>query len=249
MPSILVTIHDVAPPLMPKVERLWEICARRNVVPGLLVVPDWHGAWPIEKDPRCVDWVRARAADGAEVFLHGERHDEVGSSRGLGDALRALGRTNREGEFLTLEYDAARARIDRGLARLRALGLEPVGFVPPAWLARSDTHRAVRDAGLAVSEDDGMIYAFRAGRSIASPVVRWSSRGAFRAYGSVAQAQLRWMLQRGHQVVRIALHPADLDHPATAVSVERTLDRWTNAYGSGSYLSVLATQDGRNRAA
>lgn len=238
MPSILVTIHDVAPPLMPKVERLWEICARRNVVPGLLVVPDWHGAWPIERDARCVNWVRARAAGGAEVFLHGERHDEVGSSRGLRDTLRALGRTNREGEFLTLGYVAARARIDRGLARLRALGVEPIGFVPPAWLARPDTHRAVRDAGLAVSEDDGAIYAFRAGRTIASPVVRWSSRGALRAYGSLLQAKLRWVLQQGHSVVRIALHPADLDHPATAASVERTLDLWIGAYGPRGYASL-----------
>ena len=154
MTALLVTIHDVAPPLMERVERLWALCAERRVAPGLLVVPDWHGGVPIEGDPACVAWVRARAAEGAEVFLHGERHDEVGSPRGWRDSVRALGRTNREGEFLTLGYDAARTRIDRGLARLRALGLAPIGFVPPAWLARPDTHRAVRDAGLAVSEDD-----------------------------------------------------------------------------------------------
>lgn len=238
MPTVLVTIHDVAPPMMPKVRRLWELCAARGVRPGLLVVPDWHGAWPIEQDADCVAWTRARAAEGAEIFLHGSRHDEVGVPRGLGDHLRALGRTNREGEFLTLRHDRARALIDAGLARLRALRLNPIGFVPPAWLARPDTHTAVRDAGLAVSEDDGTIYAFAAGRTIASPVVRWSSRGAFRAYGSLVQAQLRWTLQRGSGVVRIALHPADLDHSATSASVERTLDRWTAAYGSGTYASL-----------
>lgn len=238
MPTVLVTIHDVAPPLMPKVERLWESCALRKVTPGLLVVPDWHGACPIEKDARCVDWVHARAAEGAEIFLHGERHDEVGSPRALGDTIRALGRTNREGEFLTLGYDAARARIDRGLVRLRALGLDPIGFVPPAWLARPATHEAARDAGLAVSEDDGTIYAFGAGRTLTSPVVRWSSRGAVRAYGSLIQAKLRWVLQRGNAVIRIALHPADLDHPATAASVERTLDLWTGAYRATGYSAL-----------
>ncbi|MEA3245208.1 MAG: polysaccharide deacetylase family protein [Gemmatimonadota bacterium] len=238
MPRILVTIHDVAPPLMPRVERLWASCARRGVAPGLLVVPDWHGNAPIERDPACVAWVRARAAEGAEVFLHGERHDEVGAPRALGDHVRAFGRTNREGEFLTLRYDAARAKIDRGLARFRGLGLDPVGFVPPAWLARHDTFRAARDAGLAVAEDDGTIYAFRSARVIASPVVRWSSRGAFRAYGSLAQAGLRWRLQRGAQVVRIALHPADLDHPATAASVERELDRWLGVGRASGYAAL-----------
>jgi hypothetical protein len=238
MPDILVTIHDVAPPLMPKVERLWATCASRGVAPGLLVVPDWHGHAPIERDAACVAWVRARAAEGAEVFLHGERHDEVGAPRTPGDHLRAFGRTNREGEFLTLRYDAARAKIDRGLARLRALGLEPVGFVPPAWLARPDTFRAARDAGLQVAEDAGAIHAFRRPRVIASPVVRWSSRGAFRAYGSLVQAELRWRLQRHAPVVRIALHPADLDHPATAASVERELDRWLGAGRAATYGSL-----------
>jgi predicted deacetylase len=238
MPGVLVTIHDVAPPLMPAVERLWAICAERQVKPGLLVVPEWHGQWPIENDRSCIEWVLARAAEGAEVFLHGERHDEVGSPRALGDEVRAFGRTNKEGEFLTLRRDAARQRIDRGLARLRALGMNPVGFVPPAWLARPDTHEAVRDAGLAASEDDGVIYAFKSGRTIASPVVRWSSRGSFRAYGSVLQARLRWMLQRGASVMRIALHPADLDHPATAASVERSLDEWIQTCGAANYASL-----------
>jgi len=238
MAPVLVTIHDVAPPLMPKVERLWELCATRRVTPGLLVVPDWHGAAPIEGDATCVAWIRARASEGAEIFLHGERHDEVGSPRSWRDEFRAFGRTNREGEFLTLGYEAARARIDRGLARLRALGLAPVGFVPPAWLARPDTHRAVRDAGLSVSEDDGTIHAFHAARTIASPVVRWSSRGALRAYGSLVQAQLRWTVQRGTAVMRIALHPADLDHPATAASVERTLDRWLSVSQAAQYASL-----------
>lgn len=238
MPQILITIHDVAPPLMARVERLWEMCAARKVKPGLLVVPDWHGGSPIEGDAACVSWIRARAAEGAELFLHGERHDEIGSPRTWRDELRAFGRTNNEGEFLTLGYGAARARIDRGLARLRALGLSPVGFVPPAWLALPDTHRAARDAGLAVSEDDTTIHVFHPGRAIASPVVRWSSRGAFRAYGSLAQAQLRWTLQRSASIVRIALHPADLDHPATAGSVERTLDLWLSAYPAQGYAAL-----------
>ena len=115
MPQLLITIHDVAPPLMPRVARLWDLCATRKVKPGLLVVPDWHGSSPIENDANCVSWIRARADEGAEVFLHGERHDEVGSPRAWRDSLRALGRTNREGEFLTLAYDSARSRIDRGL--------------------------------------------------------------------------------------------------------------------------------------
>jgi uncharacterized protein len=224
--SLLVSIHDVTPALADGVARLWEICAARSVRPALLVVPDWHGRWPLEAHLPFVAWLRARAADGAEIVLHGERHDEVGLPRSLGDTLRAWGRTAREGEFLTLDGPAARERIVRGRARLQALGLEPVGFVPPAWLAREAGHRAVGGTGLGFSEDDRAILLFPSERWLPSPVVRWSARTGVRAWGSVAVARARWTLQGRAPLPRIALHPQDLGHPATAAALGPTLDRW-----------------------
>ncbi len=205
---------------------LWEICGRHGVIPGLLVVPDWHGQWPLEADPAFVDWIRSRAAEGAELFLHGERHDEVGSPRGWRDSWRAWGKTAREGEFLTLDEGAAYARIARGVARLRALGLAPIGFVPPAWLARAGCERAVAAAGLRFSEDDRSILLHARGERLPCPAVRWSGRTALRARGSAVVAAGRWMLQRGAAHVRLALHPADLDHPVTARSLAYWLERW-----------------------
>lgn len=224
--QLLITIHDVTPALQERVEILWRMCRARGVVPGLLVVPDWHGGSPIEGDPKFGAWVRERAKEGAEIFLHGERHDEVGLPRSWRDELRAFGRTNKEGEFLTLDFDAASAKITRGIARLQAMGLEPIGFVPPAWLAKTDTHVACRKAGLAVSEDDGTVFVHPTNRALASPVVRWSARGAFRSYGSVLQERLRWKLQRSAPVMRLALHPADLDHPAVERSIDRAMGDW-----------------------
>ena len=237
--ALLVTIHDVTPALQERVKTLWALCTERGIVPGLYVVPDWHGGSPIEGDAAFVQWLRDRAAygaaDGAEIFLHGERHDEVGLPRTWQDELRAFGRTNKEGEFLTLDYSAARARIDRGIARLRALGLAPVGFVPPAWLAKRATHDAVRDAGLAVSESARAIFVHGSRATIASPVLRWSARGAFRSYGSVLQERIRWRTQRHTPVMRIALHPADLDHPAVERNIHSALDAWMRVRTPGRY--------------
>lgn len=238
MSELLITIHDVTPALMPRIEVLWALCESRGVSPGLLVVPDWHGETAMESDPKFAEWLRARAAQGAEIFLHGERHDEVGSPRTFGDEIRAFGKTNKESEFLTLNYAAARERIDRGVTRLRGMGLEPIGFVPPAWLAKAETHRAVRDAGLRVSEDDGAVYVHSPEKTISSPVVRWSGRGAFRAYGSVLFERLRWWFQRGERVMRLALHPGDLAHPATAASIERGLDAWLSVRKQAFYRSL-----------
>lgn len=228
--KLLVSIHDVTPALMPQVESLWSLCRERGVTPALLVVPDWHGAWPLTQHPEFVSWLRAREADGAETILHGERHDEVGSPRTIADAVRAFGRTNGEAEFLTLDLARAAERIERGLGLLRSYRLHPVAFIPPAWLMRRDTIVACQRAGLGVTEDDGALYLLGADvERVSSPVVRWSGRAPVRAWASVAVARARWHAQRGAGIVRIAFHPSDLDHPATARSAARELDRWCAA--------------------
>ncbi|MFL5493003.1 MAG: DUF2334 domain-containing protein [Gemmatimonadales bacterium] len=242
--SVLVSIHDVTPALGTGVARLWQLCIERRVTPALLVVPDWHGAWPLDRHPEFVEWLRARAAEGAEIVLHGERHDEVGLPRRMPESLRAWGRTAREAEFLTLDAMAAAERIARGLACLRRLGLRPVGFVPPAWLAREEGHRAVGAAGLGFSEDQRIVRLFPSGRMLRSPVVRWSARSPARAWGSVAVARARWTLQRRAPLLRVALHPQDLAHPATARSLGVNLDRWLTVHQPISY-SLLASGLGR----
>jgi uncharacterized protein len=224
--ALLVSIHDVTPALAPRVEALWALARQRGVTPALLVVPNWHGAWPLEQHPKFVRWVRARADEGAEVFLHGERHDEVGLPRSLGDNWRAFNKTAREGEFLTLDGPAARERIERGLALFARLGLRPVGFVPPAWLARDSCYGVAADAGLQFAENDGAVVVLATRRWISSPVVRWSGRTPFRARASAVVADGRWRLQRGAPVVRIAFHPSDLDHPSSARSASASLERW-----------------------
>ena len=238
---LLVSIHDVSPAHAFAVGRLWSLCQQRRVRPALLVVPNWHGEWPLERHPNFVAWLQARAAEGAEIALHGERHDEVGLPRGLSDHLRAWGRTNREGEFLTLDAASASKRLSRGLDLLRRLGLEPTGFVPPAWLAREPTYEAAAMAGLVFSEDDHSIRLLSPSRWVRSPVVRWSSRTRARAWGSVRVARARTLFQSRARFPRIALHPGDLDHAAVADSVVGTLDHWLARHSPGRYSDLSAS--------
>ena len=226
MNTLLVAIHDVTPAFADETRTLWRLCEDRGAAPALFVVPQWHGGHPIEADHDFLTWLRSRADDGAEIFVHGERHDEVGLARSLADEWRAWGRTAREGEFLTLDEDAARARIERGVARLRALALPPVGFVAPAWLASTGASRAAARVGLKFGEDERSVILHERTARVAAPVVRWSARSRFRACTSALVADARWIAHRGAPVVRIALHPADLHDRTTARSVRRSLDRW-----------------------
>ncbi len=237
--SVLLTIHDVTPAWAPQVQALWDLCRERGATPGLLVVPNWHGTWPLHEAPDYVQWVRDRVSEGAEIFLHGERHDEIGLTRSWRDAQRAFGRTNREGEFLSLDHDAAFARIGRGLALFESLQLSPIGFVPPAWLCREGAHTAAATHGLSVLEDDAAVYLLQTGATLESPVLRWSGRTDFRARGSAVQAAWRWRTQHDAPHFRIALHPMDLEHAITRRSVIDELDRWLSARPARPYASLL----------
>lgn len=227
--KLLVSIHDVTPAYQNEVRALFQMCATRHLSPALLVVPDWHGTWPLEDHPRFVAWVRDRAEHGADVMLHGHRHDEVGLPRSPGASVRAFGRTAGEAEFLTLGTRDAFDRIAQGLDVFRRVGLSPIGFVPPAWLWRSEGRTAVAAAGLRVSEDDSGIDLHHSRTRVTSPVIRWSARSSWRAYASAAVARVRMRTVARDEVVRVALHPRDLAHPATTVSLTTVLDELASA--------------------
>jgi uncharacterized protein len=237
--TVLLSIHDVTPAWKDQVEALWRLCRERGATPALLVVPNWHGEYPLRDHPTYTRWISGRVADGAELFLHGERHDEVGLTRGWRDAQRAFGRTKREGEFLTLDHAAASERIARGMALFAEMGWTAIGFVPPAWLCRAGTHTACAAHRLRVLEDDAALYLTESGTRLASPVLRWSGRSDVRARGSAVQAAWRWRTQQQEPHFRIALHPMDLEHAVTRQSVVDELDRWLSLRPARAYATLL----------
>jgi len=221
-------VHDVTPAHAQRLAVLYDLLDELAVTRyALLVVPDWHGGWPLQQFDEFVAGLQARVRAGAEIVLHGLRHDEAGQPRTLAHWARTYGRTDREGEFASLEPSAARSRIDRGLEVLRAARLEPIGFVPPAWLGGRELARVVREAGLGFTEDTRAIAALGPGRPIRrirAPATCWSTRPPrWRAAGSVVVAALRLRLERHRPLVRVALHPSDVASPAVLASCRRTL--------------------------
>jgi len=240
---LIASIHDVSPARASEVLAAWDLCAQLEIVPALLVVPNWHGRWPLERHGGFVAWLRERADDGAEILLHGERHDEVGLRRRLGDGLRAWGRTLREGEFLTLDTDRASERIGRGLRCLRSLGLDPYGFVPPAWLARAVAYSAAAAWGLKVAEDTSVVHLLSRGLRVTSPVIRWSARTPLRARVSCLVATLRGPLQQDDAIVRVAIHPPDMASPSVTTSIFETLRLLRERHRLARYCDLVAADE------
>jgi predicted deacetylase len=138
--------------------------------------------------------------------------------------MRARCLTAGEAEFLALRGDELRHRLARGIESFRAcVGTEPAGFVAPAWLFNAQLLPALARAGIAVTEDHQWVYEVTAGQRLRIPVITWATRTGLRRVGSRLLAPLLLRHWADLPVIRVAIHPADVDHPATVRSIEGVL--------------------------
>lgn len=150
---VIVSLHDVAPPfeaaIRLQVEMLAAIGVRRVV---FKVVPNWHGAYPLQESPTLISFLRAQVASGSQIVLHGFRHQPLSQRPFQGPWLMRLrGRlfANDAAEFLTLSTGEAENALERGLVCFEQAGLpRPTMFCPPGWLYNEATKAALRRTGI-----------------------------------------------------------------------------------------------------
>ena len=221
---LLVAIHDVPPAHADRVARVLDLLDSLGVHrPALFVVPDWHGEWPLGAYPEFVAELRRRQENGAEVFLHGYRHDEAGHRRSLAERVRVFGRTAGSAEFMMLSREETAERLDRGRQELRTLGLDPIGFVPPAWLFAPHTRALVRERGLALTESFGWIECLQTGRRVFAPALSWSTARPWRSRVTAWLARVRTAVEGSRALVRVAIHPRDVEISPVCASLEHAL--------------------------
>jgi len=241
-PAFLVAVHDVTPAQEDRVARIIELLDRAGVAQyALLVVPQWHGAWDLAQHPDFVRLAKDRAAAGSEIFLHGLRHEERGIPRAWHHHLRAFGRTQGEGEFMALAPAEAGARMDRGIEILRRAGLDPVGFVPPAWLHGRDWPRLLRERRLALTESSWAVFDVMAGRRLRASAFCWSTQPRWHQPAGALIAAARLRVQARSPLLRVAIHPPDVDAPPIRDSVRRVLDALLARRAAVSYRAVLSS--------
>lgn len=229
-PELLVSLHDVSPRHSQAVEDILAELRLLGLPPVvLLVVPDFHGSWPLSDHPAFVGRLREWNAAGHELALHGYFHKELpqdrSGSRGPSAFLRRRFMTAGEGEFLSLSPERQRARIEAGLGIWDSCGLDrPRGFVPPAWLHRPDLPDTLWKSGFSWTENHHGLQ-FRDRNPLRSPVITWASRDPVRRIGSLAFAPCALWSWRNEPLLRVAIHPHDWDHPSLVRSIRTVLRR------------------------
>lgn len=221
----LLAIHDVTPAHRESLGRIYALLHELDISRyALLVVPDWHGEFPLERHPAFVEDLLARQAAGAEVFLHGYRHDEAGFSRSFLQRVRVAGRTAASAEFRIAPPEETARRLDQGLALFARLGLKPVGFIPPAWLAGSDLDQQLRQRRLSITEGFWVISHLESGRRRFAPALSWSTARAWRSRLTAGVAGARALLEQPRDLVRVAIHPPDVEAPVVERSLRDALE-------------------------
>jgi len=236
--SLIVSVHDVAPPTASAARRWARLLAPTGVPLTFLVVPGpWRGSRfgdPGDDGLDLAAWLRSRQQAGDEICVHGWCHRaDVPGSR----ARRLVGSVVARGaaEMWALDRDTAAARTSDGLAVLDRHGLSCLGTTPPGWLASAQARAGMADAGLRYVTDHAAVVDLASGRRWGAPalchrpaVVRSPAALALEAAGRRVVASASRLVAAGGSV-RIGLHPDDLDRPglaATAVrAVRACLDR------------------------
>ena len=239
---LLASIHDVGPKFETAIDTLVDRLERHvgHARFAMLVVPDHWDEAPLSRSPAYQRKLRAWSDAGVEMFLHGWRHRDNSVHRHGLARFRATHMTAGEGEFLGLERDEARRRMQAGRAIVEhAIGRPVAGFIAPAWLYGDGTRAALSDEDFALAEDHLRVWRPSDGRVMArGPVITWASRSRARIASSLAFAKLARATLGVLPTVRIAVHPGDTNVPILLESIDATVLQFARDRTVGRYADL-----------
>lgn len=241
-PPVVVSVHDVAPPTRTASERIISELSHRGIRNcSLLVVPDYHHSGASMADKSFVQWLRDLEADGHELVIHGYFHQRPRRpSETLRERLITRVYTNDEGEFYDLGYEEAFSRIRHARDEFTSAGLTPRGFIAPAWLLGWEAERAAADAGMEYTTRLTGVRDLRSGRETRARSLVYSVRTAWRRGASLAwNGSLARVMARA-PLVRLAIHPPDVEHRKIWTQMMRLADSLGESRTSTTYRDWIA---------
>jgi uncharacterized protein len=237
---LIVSFHDLHPGSQGACRRFIDRCSKLGVGSlSLLVVPRFHGRPPFTGDPEFVAWLAELAAAGHDLCLHGNLHRADRIEGGLGAQFTGRVYTAGEGEFHRLTEAEAERAVEDGLALFRSARLPVYGFTAPAWLISDAARQVLVRSGFGYQTLWDRVELLQSGESLPAPTLVYSSRSAWRRVLSRLWVPffLRW--NRSRPLLRLAVHPIDLEHPAVEAQVYAVLEAALEARSAVTYRDLI----------
>jgi predicted deacetylase len=223
--TLIVSLHDAHPGAGAAIaEQLAFLGAYGIRRTSILVVPEFHHEAPLAQEPDFCRAVSGWQDAGHELVLHGYFHDRSDSPpETLSTLFWTRLYTNREAEFLDLPPETARTRLEQGRALFAGLGWKTRGFVAPAWLMSPDLPSLLAEMGFAYTTRLREIVPLGpgAGPPIVSQSLCYSTRSGWRPLVSCAWNKRLFARLRDTDLIRLSLHPRDLEFPLIRRQVDQ----------------------------
>jgi predicted deacetylase len=226
-PRIAVALHDIEPATFERSALIRDWLDDHGVDRVTLLVIPARDLHPLgERSPEMASWLVERRRAGDSIAQHGFRHEQL--RRGaLSRKPLAQGRSRRAAEFVGLDGDETRRALDAGWRVLKLAGLEPEGFVAPAYAYTPELRELLPRRFRWWASWLGLHQTFatpeRGPRRLLAPAWGIGSEGRPRRLLSPSLIRAGSLIC-GH-TMRLDLHPADLQHPRYMMALEWILGR------------------------
>ena len=233
--KLLLSLHDFHPGSREQIGEQLQFCLKR--CPGhasILVIPEYHHGPGVEACAESLKSLEKWQRAGHDLAVHGYFHDRKGLSEDSWFWTRLY--TNQEAEFFRLDPAEAESRIDRALAIWRRQGWAAKGFVAPGWLQEPSTEAILRRKGFAYTCRLTEVLHLADGQRDRAWAGTYSLRSPWRRALAKRWQPLWKAVWGGQGLVRLSLHPADLETGFVREQVGSLLEELSaRGYRSVSY--------------
>lgn len=201
---IAVALHDIAPARFERVALIRDWLADLGIDRATLLVIPAEDLHPLaDRGPGLAAWLAERRAAGDVVAQHGFQHLRPGAG---------------PAEFVGLDEADTRRALSAGRRVLHLAGVEPGGFVAPAYAYTGALQRCLLGGRYPWWAGQRRLTCADGRRSELAPALSLGRR-ATAPWGLRASALL------AGDTIRLDVHPADLDRTANVATLEALLHR------------------------
>jgi len=125
-----------------------------------------------------------------------------------------------------------------GLARQDPVVL----YTPPAWLHGPGLADLLRQRDLDLTEGFWTIANLVSGRRVFAPALSWSTARPWRWHLTAGIARARGLVEAPRGLVRVAIHPPDVEMPVVTRSLTQALTHLTGTRATITYRQVVGTE-------
>jgi len=216
-PTLAVALHDVEPATFERCALVREWLDDHGIHRvTLLVIPAADGHAFYRRSPHLHEWLLERRDRGDAIAQHGLMHRRL---RPGGPHRRWQGGV--AAEFPGLSAAETRERLNDGRRLLAQAGLDPRGFVAPAY---AYTHALRRELRATYDWFATVVRCWQSGAG-ARVAPAFGLGTSSRVKRALSPALLRVSAPLARSTLRLDLHPADFDHVSHVLALEGALRR------------------------